>query len=232
MLGALRVIGGADVSGPITMTGDSRITAYGGTGTISGVIGGAFNLELGFNSTGTGSGTLTLSNAANTYSGDTSITRMIINADNIANSGVNSSLGRGDDIAMNASNLNLTAAGPMTTDRTFTLGAMGIGASTIGVTNAANTLTLTGAITERASRRASGSAFRQGLNFQQTTTAGTGGTVILDSATPIITSGTTIHRQNLTLAGNTNSPWEPADLARRAPSTSATAPAPTWAMPP
>jgi fibronectin-binding autotransporter adhesin len=204
MLGAIRLGAGATLSGPITMTGNSRITAFSSTGTLSGVISGAFDLELGLNTTSAGSGNLTLSNPANTYSGDTSLTRINIDADNIANAGVTSSLGRGDDIVMNASALNITGAGPMTSDRTFTLGAMGIGASTIGVTNAANTLTLTGAINNVQPLAASGAAFRQGLNFQQGITAGTGGTVILDTATPIITSGTNVHRQNLTLAGNTN----------------------------
>ena len=65
------------MSGPITLAGDTRITAYANsTGTISGVISGpGANLEFGLRQIGnTGSGTLNVTNPANTYSGNTCIT--------------------------------------------------------------------------------------------------------------------------------------------------------------
>ena len=203
-LGAIRMGAGNIMSGAITLTGDSRFTAYTGTtGTLSGLISGGFNLELGLNQIGgTNSGTLNITNAANTFSGNVALTRMVaVNAATIADGGTNSSLGSGSVISIDGSTLNITGAGAMTSNRSIINGAMGIGGTTIGLTDAAATLTLTGGITNPIP---AGSQFGQGLSFQQTITAGTGGTIILDTATPIVTTGTTMHRQNLTLAGNTN----------------------------
>ncbi|HZV61579.1 MAG TPA: autotransporter-associated beta strand repeat-containing protein [Methylophilaceae bacterium] len=61
-LGALRLISGADASGDITLQSDSHISAYGSTGTVSGVISGAGKaLDI-------QRGTLTLA-GANTFTG-------------------------------------------------------------------------------------------------------------------------------------------------------------------
>lgn len=67
--GAIRLGGGANIAGEITLAGDARISAEGNNGVISGEIKGAFGLEFG------GSpalSTITLS-GANTYTGATTI---------------------------------------------------------------------------------------------------------------------------------------------------------------
>lgn len=75
--GALRVAGGT-VSGPVTLAGDARITTQGGTGTISGNIGGgARNLEIGVG-VANGISNLTLS-GVNTYTGTTTVTQATLN---------------------------------------------------------------------------------------------------------------------------------------------------------
>ncbi|BCU77910.1 autotransporter-associated beta strand repeat-containing protein [Luteolibacter sp. LG18] len=85
-LGAIRFAGNT-LSGPVTLTADARVTAYGSTGTISGVIGetgGARKLEIGGSDLGaSGGGTMTLT-AANTYTGGTDISKTIVVANNNA----------------------------------------------------------------------------------------------------------------------------------------------------
>ncbi len=202
-LGAIRLFGNGVLSGPVTMTGDTRITAYNSSGTLSGVISGNHDLEFGFNHTSTSSGTLNGLNAANTYTGDTTVTRMTLNAATLADAGSASSFGTGSNLITNNAVISLSGAANMTSNRTLVTGGLGIGATTIGVTTPGVSLTLNGAITNTPGA-GSGAAFPQALNFQQNVNAGTGGTIILDLAQPVITAGTTVHRQNLTLAGNTN----------------------------
>ncbi|MDB6070978.1 MAG: uncharacterized protein JWL81_2149, partial [Verrucomicrobiales bacterium] len=202
-LGAVRVINGGTLTGAITMTGDSRITASGGTGTLTGAIGGAFDLEYGLNTTGAASGTLNITHAASTYTGSTAITRTTVNATNIADSGTASSLGAGSVVALENAALTFTGPGAMSSNRTISNGTLGLGGSSIGVSDPGATLTLDGAITTGLTA-GSGVAFPQRLDFQQTLTAGTGGTIILDLASPVVTGGTNVHRQNLTLMGNTS----------------------------
>lgn len=204
-VGALRLNGGAELSGPINLTGDTRITAYtGGAGKISGVISGGAtdDVEYGLRQiANNGSGTLDITNPANSYGGSTSITRATVNAATIANSGVNSSLGSGSVVNLEVGSLFLSDAGAMTTDRTININQGGQGGATIGLTTAGATLTITGAI-----NNGNASFPISTLDFQNlsTTSLGTGGTIILNTATPIVVNGTTVHRQNLTLAGSTN----------------------------
>ena len=201
-LGAIRMSGGAELSGPVTLTGDSRITAYNSTGTISGSISGPHDVEFGLRQIGnTSSGTLALSHPASTWSGDASIIRMNIDAATLANAGVASSLGQGSNLSFEAATLRLTGAGAMTTDRTILINQGGQGGGSIGLTDPGATLTITGPIVN------GNATFPiSNLDFQNTsgTALGTGGTIILDTATPILSSTTTVHRQNLVLAGNTN----------------------------
>lgn len=82
--GALRIEGGAIVSGNVTMTGNAAIGSNTGTGTVNGVISGP-----GFALTKRGGGTLVLTNA-NTYSGGTFIANGTLQANN------SSALGAGD----------------------------------------------------------------------------------------------------------------------------------------
>ncbi|NWK55590.1 autotransporter-associated beta strand repeat-containing protein [Verrucomicrobiaceae bacterium N1E253] len=67
-LGAVRFSNDSNISGAVTLAGDSRLTPHSSsdTGTVSGVISGDYGIEK------TGSGTLNLTNA-NTYTGDTHI---------------------------------------------------------------------------------------------------------------------------------------------------------------
>ena len=202
-LGAIRLQGGT-LSGPITLAGDTRISAFSGAGTISGVISGSGKkLEFGLRTMGNGgSGTLTLSNPANVF-GDTSLLRININAATIANTGVPSSLGSGAIITMESGSLVLTGdtanpTTPQTTNRSIILNQLGQGGGNLGVATPGLEVTYTGAITNGNANFPIST-----LNFSQTTTPGTGGTVVLNTATPIRVSGTTVHRTNLTLAGNT-----------------------------
>ncbi len=201
-LGAIRLFGNGVLSGPVTMAGDTRITAYNSAGTLSGVISGNHAVEFGFNHTGTTSGTLNGLNAANTYTGDTTVTRMTLNAATLANAGSASSFGTGSKLITNNANLTFSMASDMTSNRTFVTGGLGIGATSIGVTTSGVSLTLNGAITN-IPQAGSGTIFPQAVNFEQRAVAGAGGTVILDLAQPLISGGTTIHRQNLTLLNNT-----------------------------
>ena len=72
-LGALRLDSGAVVSGPVTMTANAAIGSNAGTGTVSGIISGGFNLSK------RGPGRINLS-GTNTYGGLTSVTNGILGA--------------------------------------------------------------------------------------------------------------------------------------------------------
>jgi fibronectin-binding autotransporter adhesin len=202
-LGAIRLQNGGILSGPINLVGDTRMSAYSNsTGTISGVISGpGANVEYGLRQIGnTGSGTLTISNPANTYTGNTSIIRANINAATIANSGLTSSLGTGSVISMESGSLVLTGPGAMTTNRAIQINQGGQGGGNLSVSDPTAVLTYTGAITNGNSNfPISTLTFSQTLSPDSTS----GGTVVLNTASPIRVSGSTIHRTNVTLAGNT-----------------------------
>jgi len=207
-LGALRLNFNTVLSGPVTLTADTRISAAVGTtantneGIISGVISGPHALEVGLRQiAASASGTITLSNPANAYTGDTSITRATVNAATIANAGQDSSLGKGSTINLEVGTLLVTGSGPMSTNRTITVNQGGQGGGIIGTSDPSATLTITGKIVNgNANFPVSSLDFING----STTALGTGGTVVLNTADPILVSSTTVHRQNLTLAGNTN----------------------------
>lgn len=77
LLGAIRLQGGT-ITGPITLTGNSRISSHGGSGTIAGNIGesgGPRNLEFG----GTSSPTVLTLSGTNNYTGTTTLTNATIN---------------------------------------------------------------------------------------------------------------------------------------------------------
>jgi autotransporter-associated beta strand protein len=202
-LGAIRLQNGGILSGPVNLVGDTRMSAYSNTtGTISGVISGAgANVEYGLRQiANTGSGTLTISNPANTYTGNTSIIRANINAATIANSGLTSSLGTGSVISMESGSLVLTGPGAMTTNRAIQINQGGQGGGNLSVSDPTAVLTYTGAITNGNSNfPISTLTFSQTLSPDGTS----GGTVVLNTASPIRVSGSTIHRTNLTLAGST-----------------------------
>jgi fibronectin-binding autotransporter adhesin len=108
--------------------------------------GGATGLTVG----GTGTGTVVLGNAANTYTGPTWVTRARLSVGTLANGGVASSIG---DSSADSANLVLEGGtlaytgGNVTTDRGFTLMRSGaVTGGTIQVTQGASNLTFGGEI--------------------------------------------------------------------------------------
>jgi fibronectin-binding autotransporter adhesin len=201
--GALRLNNGATFSGPVTLTGDSRFTAWNNSSaTLSGAISGAHALEFGFRQIGANSsGTYNLPNPGSSYSGDTTITRMNINAATLADAGTNSSFGSGSALNLELAAITLSGAtagaDAMTSNRTIRLNQLGIGGASIGLTDAQDSLRLTGPIITGNS-----SFGLTNLDFLQRTTPGTGGTIIIDNNSTTRVSSSTIHRQNLTIAGS------------------------------
>lgn len=161
--GALRnVVDDNTYGGDITLAADSTIGSNADTLTITGNIGGAFELTItgsgdidisGIIGTGAndlvmdGTGTLTLT-GLNTFTGDVVINSGTVSVDTILNTGVPSALGQGNLILGSAGAdgmLSYTGA-TTSTDRTITLAGGGTGIGTVEVTTAGETLTLSGAI--------------------------------------------------------------------------------------
>ncbi|MGC4013513.1 MAG: autotransporter-associated beta strand repeat-containing protein [Luteolibacter sp.] len=154
-LGAIRFTANT-VSSAITLTADARITAYGSSGTLSGVIGesgGARVLELGGTFAGaTTGGTLTVS-GANTYTGGTLVTNALINMNNSA------AFGTGPVTLTGAATTGrITLANGVTLSNALTLGTnvgtSGRGSIELAATSA--TATLSGPITVNAGVTAGG----------------------------------------------------------------------------
>lgn len=146
LLGAIR-FNANTLSGALTLTGDARVTAYGSSGTLSGVIGetgGARKLELGGTFAGaTTGGTFTVS-GANTYTGGTDVTNALINVNNSA------AFGTGPvNLTGAATTGRLTLANGVNIPNALTLGtnvgASGRGSIELAATSA--TATLSGPIT-------------------------------------------------------------------------------------
>lgn len=128
-IGSLAGAGSVTNVASLTTGGDNSTTAF------SGVISGSGSL------TKTGSGTMTLS-GANSYSGTTTITGGTLSGNSLANSGSNSSFGTGGFTLSGGGTLEY--AGPIAfTNRTI---ALGTGDGVVSVTQAATSLTQTGAI--------------------------------------------------------------------------------------
>jgi autotransporter-associated beta strand protein len=130
--GALRVDGGASVTGNILLAGNTQIGSYSGNGTISGVISDGGN-GYGFAKTGgSGNGTITLT-AANTYSGPTSVTAGTLSVANTTGSAT----GTGD-VTLNGGSFTSGTVGTITGNLIAGSGAHGIlpgGAGAIGTLN-------------------------------------------------------------------------------------------------
>lgn len=130
-LGALRLDSGPNVSGPVTLIGDARITAVFSnyTGTISGAIGDGGN---GYALEKTGDGLITLT-GVNTYSGGTSI-----NAGTLA-IGRRESLGDDvGDVTLNHANATLSLLDSFNLNQNVIIGSQG------GIITTASTNTMTG----------------------------------------------------------------------------------------
>ncbi|MDO8437229.1 MAG: YDG domain-containing protein, partial [Nitrosomonadaceae bacterium] len=131
----------------VTLTSTGLIDTNGNSVSIAGVMSGAGGL------TKNGSGTLTLSNAANTFSGAVTLNAGTTSVAVLANSGTNSSLGTGagtPGITLgSATAATLLYTGNTTTsNRALMLG--GAGGGTLQMTAAAQTLTLSGTVTATA----------------------------------------------------------------------------------
>jgi fibronectin-binding autotransporter adhesin len=103
----------------------------------------------GANFTKTGTGTLTLGNSGNDYTGITTVSGGTLAVNTLANGGLASGIGASSNVSgnlvLNGGSLNYLG-GTFSTDRGFTLGTLGVGGSVgaIGVSNAATTLTVSG----------------------------------------------------------------------------------------
>ena len=152
-LGVLGALHGADgsnwtLNGTLTLAADARISGYGSWNiTVNGVVGengGSFALEKNGGGGGT-QGVLTLT-GANTYTGATKITAGTLSVASLADGGSNSNIGASTNAAgkllFNGGTLKYTGV-DATIDRSFTLMA-GVN-SNIEVSNAATTLTISGA---------------------------------------------------------------------------------------
>lgn len=139
-------------SGVVTSSASGTVScgASGGGGTFSGTITGNVSLVKG------GSGTQTLSNAASTYTGTTSVQRGTLSIASIANVGVASSIGQPSTVAngrialgsgTNTGTLIYTG-GSVSTDREISLaGSSGGGGITANCTATTDTLTFTATTT-------------------------------------------------------------------------------------
>jgi autotransporter-associated beta strand protein len=154
ILGASGQTGTLQYTGATASSTKTFTLATGGTGaievtngatnlTLSGVIGGSGAM------TKTGPGVTSLSNAASTYTGVTTISAGILDATTFAAINTNSSIGKGSvagsaaDLVLNGGTLRHSAANIATTNRLFSVGTSG---GTIDSSNAtaANTLSFTG----------------------------------------------------------------------------------------
>jgi autotransporter-associated beta strand protein len=120
-------------TGAVTMSASRTITTNASTLTVGGSISGS-----GFGITKAGAGTLTLSNAANTYNGPTTITAGMLSVSTLAaggaNSGVGSSSNAATNLVINGGTFQYTGAAG-STDRLFSVGT---GGATINANTASN----------------------------------------------------------------------------------------------
>ncbi|PUE10843.1 hypothetical protein B9Z51_00355 [Limnohabitans sp. T6-5] len=221
LIGALRMVGGVNYAGNITLAADARIATY-GTGsaaTISGVISGTPNIE--FASPG-GVGTITLT-GNNTYTGSTTISSGILQ---VGNSGTTGTLGTGAVVDNGTLTLKrsdaitlanaisgtgaLTQAGAGTTTLTANntySGITTISTGTLQVGNGGTTGTLgTGAITDNAAlvfNRSNAVSVPGVISGTGTLTqSGTGTTTLTGNNT--YTGGTTVSTGMLQIGDGTN----------------------------
>lgn len=116
-LGALR-LGGSTVSGNVEIASASRITAYSSTGTISGALTGAADVEI---NSAAGGGTLNFTGNTGGYSGTMTLTQGVLN---VGTSGL------GGNLAVTAG--TATVAGPITGNATIAAGTLNLGGNVAG----------------------------------------------------------------------------------------------------
>lgn len=135
-LGALRVTGSANITGPVTLTADARISPYNGTGTISGSLSGTNNLEINATSSASFTGTLTYSGDGSAFTGAATVSQGTLN--------LTGSLG--GPVNVSSTSYAATLAGEGSIGGTLTLGAVGKGATLSTNPNTSGALTVTGAL--------------------------------------------------------------------------------------
>ncbi len=117
-LGAIRLANGANITGPVTLTADSRITPYNSTGTISGLLTGTNLLEINATTSASFTGTLTYSGNGSAFTGATTVSQGTLN--------LTGSLG--GDVNVSSTSYAATLSGEGAIGGNLTLGAVGFGA--------------------------------------------------------------------------------------------------------
>jgi len=144
-LGAIRFGGSATLSGNVTLASDSRITAYGSAGTISGTISGPGNLNIGGGTTGSSGGNVILSGDSSSFGGNITVTRgtLTISAANALGNTTGTTTVTGAD-GTTAATLNLNPSTGVTIAENLIFNANSAGRAQLA--NAAQVNTLTGTI--------------------------------------------------------------------------------------
>ncbi|MBK7375305.1 MAG: autotransporter-associated beta strand repeat-containing protein [Chitinophagaceae bacterium] len=175
-VGAVTLTSGTIAGTTGVLTGTSYTVS---SGSVTAILGGSGALSK------TTAGAVTMS-GVNTYTGITTITAGVLSVSTIGDGGVAGNLGQATNAAtnlvLNGGTLQYTGA-TASTDRNFTLTAGNI--STIDITNAANTLTITGASTGTTgglTKIGSGTLTLSGNNLHTGATTVTAGTLKLGAA--------------------------------------------------
>ncbi len=135
-LGALRITGSANITGPVTLTADARISPYSGSGTISGSLTGTNNLEINATTSASFTGTLTYSGNGSAFTGATTVSQGTLN--------LTGSLGGAVNVSSTSYAATLSGEGSIAGN--LTLGAVGKGAGLIINPVTSGALTVTGTL--------------------------------------------------------------------------------------
>ncbi len=195
----------------LNTNGQRTITVNSGVGGDSAEFQGVLsNGAVGFTPSGiakSGTGTLIL-NAANTYTGITSVNAGTISISSIADGGVNSNLGASSNAAANLvlgnGKLQYTGA-TASTNRSFTINTAA--AATIEVTNAAATLTISGATTGTTgalTKTGLGTLNLSGANLHTGTTSVNAGKLVISGSLASTTTTVAAGATPATLASGNN----------------------------